>query len=278
MAAKEDSTVAAAYPHVVVRFRVVAGLLVASAVLAAGAAAAVTFDDDPRQPVVVEAAPFELRGDGDAEELAPVHRFLAGQAVVPELAAYDAPHPPVGASPVRTALNPTHEGFPLVVSVLDRSDDGAWVLVRLPQRPNGTTGWVRAADLQLWEVPNRIVVNLATHRLTVFDGDSDTVLFDTDVATGRPNTPTPVGDFHIDIVNPLGHHRVYGWGQLSVSGFSNVLERFAGGIGQIAIHGWNNDSVMGTASSNGCVRMRNADIARVAELAPLGTPVHVVPA
>jgi lipoprotein-anchoring transpeptidase ErfK/SrfK len=60
-----------------------------------------------------------------------------------------------------------------------------------------------------------------------------------------------------------------------VSGFSDVLERFAGGIGQIAIHGWNDDSVMGTASSNGCVRMRNGDIARVAELAPLGTPVRI---
>jgi lipoprotein-anchoring transpeptidase ErfK/SrfK len=128
-----------------------------------------------------------------------------------------------------------------------------------------------------WVVPNRIEVNLTTHRLTVFDGDTSTVLFDTDVATGAPRTPTPVGDFFIDIVNPLGGHSVYGWGQLSVSGFSDVLERFAGGIGQIAIHGWNDDSVMGSARSNGCVRMRNIDIARVAELAPLGTPVRIVP-
>ena len=62
-----------------------------------------------------------------------------------------------------------------------------------------------------------------------------------------------------------------------MSGFSEVLERFAGGIGQIAIHGWNDDSVMGRAASNGCIRMRNADIAVVAELAPLGTPVRIVP-
>jgi lipoprotein-anchoring transpeptidase ErfK/SrfK len=131
--------------------------------------------------------------------------------------------------------------------------------------------------VRTWVVPNRIEVSLTTHRLTVFDGDTDTVLFDTDVATGRPNTPTPVGDFYIDIVNPLGGHRVYGWGQLSVSGFSDVLESFGGGIGQIAIHGWNDDSVMGTSASNGCVRMRNVDIARVAELAPLGTPVRITP-
>ena len=53
-------------------------------------------------------------------------------------------------------------------------------------------------------------------------------------------------------------------------------QRFAGGIGQIAIHGWNNPSAMGRNVSNGCVRMNNADIARVAELAPLGTPVSIV--
>lgn len=229
-------------------------------------------DEEARRPLVVSAGEFELRGRGDASELVPVHRFAAGEAAVAELVAHDAP----GGAPVASAPNPTHEGYPLVVSVLERTEDGQWLHVRLPLRPNGTTGWVRAGDVHLWDVPNRIEVDVTTHRLRIYDGDSDVVLFETDVATGRPNTPTPLGDFHIDIVNPLGGHRVYGWGQLSVSGFSNVLERFAGGIGQIAIHGWNDDSVMGTASSNGCVRMRNADIARVAELAPLGTPVRIV--
>ena len=118
-------------------------------------------------------------------------------------------------------------------------------------------------------------LQLSTHTLTVYDGDSDTIRFQTEVAVGRGSTPTPTGDFYIDIVNPLGGHRVYGWGQLSVAGFSNVLQSFGGGIGQIAIHGWNDDNIMGSSVSNGCVRMRNDDIARVAELAPLGTPVHI---
>jgi lipoprotein-anchoring transpeptidase ErfK/SrfK len=34
---------------------------------------------------------------------------------------------------------------------------------------------------------------------------------------------------------------------------------------------------MGTSASNGCVRMRNGDIALVAALAPVGTPVRIVP-
>jgi len=257
------------------RFRLLLGLVLAVAVLGAGTAVAIAQQSEDREPLVVADAPFELRGTGDAAELVPIHRFTAGQAVVEQLAVYAGPEPVYGTPPFATLPNPTREGYPLIVSVLETSGD--WLHVRLPMRPNGTTGWIRASDVRTWVVPTRIEVNLTTHRLTVYDGDSDDVLFDTDVATGRPNTPTPVGDFYVDIVNPLGHHRVYGWGQMSVAGFSDVLERFAGGIGQIAIHGWNDDSVMGTAASNGCVRMRNVDVARVAELAPLGTPVRIVP-
>jgi len=265
-----------------VRPRAVVGLLCALAVaFGLGAAVGVAGRSDERHPLVVEAADVRLQGDGDAQAIVPVtappvRGFTAAEAVVGLLEGFAAPAPPPGTAPSVTAANPTHEGFPLVVSVIDRSADGSWLNVRLPQRPNGTTAWVRAGDLRSWDVPNRIEVSLTTHRLAVFRGDSGEVLYETDVATGRPQTPTPVGDFFIDIVNPLDGHPVYGWGQLSVSGYSDVLERFAGGIGQIAIHGWNDDSVMGSPSSNGCVRMRNDDIARVAALAPLGTPVRVV--
>jgi hypothetical protein len=256
---------------------IVLTLVLALAVCGVGAAAALTQQAEVREPVVVAAGDFAVRGTGDAAELVPVHRFYAAEALVPQLLAYSEPHPPADAAPIATLRNPTYEVHALVVGILDESDDGEWLYVRLPQRPNGLTGWVRAADVRQWSIPNRVEVTLSTNMLRIYDGDSDVVLFETNVATGRPNTPTPTGDFYIDIVNPLGGHPVYGWGQLSVSGFSNVLERFAGGIGQIAIHGWNDDSVMGTAASNGCVRMRNGDVARVAELAPLGTPVRILP-
>lgn len=226
--------------------------------------------------VVVVAPPFQLAGSGDARAIVPVHSFTAGSAIPGGLEVFAAPSPAAGTSPSFVQDNPTWEGFPLVVLVIDQSDDGAWSQVRLPRRPNGSTGWVRTSDLSLWEVPNRIEVSLSTHLLTVYRGTGDEVLYSTDVATGRPNTPTPLGDFYIDIVNPLGHHAVYGWGQLSVAGFSEVHYSFGGGIGQMSLHGWNNNSVMGQSVSNGCIRMRNDDIARVAELAPLGTPVSVV--
>ena len=68
----------------------------------------------------------------------------------------------------------------------------------------------------------------------------------------------------------------YGQFMLSIVGFSDVLKSFAGGRGQIAMHGWSDPSVMGKNVSNGCIRMRNADIVRLSELAPLGTPVEIL--
>jgi lipoprotein-anchoring transpeptidase ErfK/SrfK len=227
--------------------------------------------------VRVQPAEFEVRGSGDATAVVPVvSAFQAGQAVVPGLEAFAAPDPAPGTAPAFVAANPTHEGFPLVVSVVESSPAGEWLHVRFPQRPNGVSGWVRRSDLELWGLDNRIEVSVSQRSLRVLAGDTGAVLFETSVSVGSDVTPTPLGDFFIDIVNPLGGHPTYGWGQLSVSGFSDVLQTFEGGIGQIAIHGWNQPADMGRNVSNGCVRMNNDDIAVVASLAPLGTPVTIV--
>lgn len=257
------------------RLGLLGALIVLVGAIGVGAVVVGDRDDDP-QVLAVTAPVVEVRGTGDSTAIVPVHRFTAGEALVPALEVFEAPDPPAGTAPVSVSDNPTWEGFPLVVSVLERSADGAWLHVRLPQRPNGYSGWVRAAEVRTWEVPNRIEVSVGQNLLRVFDGDSTDVLFEATVGVGRGRTPTPLGDFFIDIVNPLGADRTYGWGQLSVSGFSEVHRTFGGGIGQIAIHGWNNPATVLGDVSNGCVRMRNEDIARVAELAPLGTPVQIV--
>ena len=76
-----------------------------------------------------------------------------------------------------------------------------------------------------------------------------------------------------DLANPNGP---YGTHQLSVAAFSNVLTSFGGGNGQIAIHGTNQPAKVGSAVSNGCVRMTNDDITRLVSLVPIGTPVEIV--
>ena len=68
----------------------------------------------------------------------------------------------------------------------------------------------------------------------------------------------------------------YGTYQLSVSGFSDVLQSFGGGNGQIALHGTNRPELLGQPVSNGCVRLSNDAINRLAWLAPTGTPVEIV--
>ena len=68
----------------------------------------------------------------------------------------------------------------------------------------------------------------------------------------------------------------YGPYALGLSAYSDVLTEFAGGAGQVGIHGTNDPSVIGQEVSAGCIRLRNEDIERLVPLLPLGTPVEIV--
>jgi len=168
--------------------------------------------------------------------------------------------------------NPTWEGLPLVFLVQQRQGD--WLEVQLNTRPNQTTAWVRAADVSLRTVTHRIVVSLAARSLTVYDGQ--TPVMEAQVAIGDPTTPTPRGNYYIDgAVRTPDPSGVYGPFQLSVAAFSEVLMSFGSGVGQIAMHGTNAPSLIGDAVSNGCLRMRNADITRLANTVEIGSPVQI---
>jgi lipoprotein-anchoring transpeptidase ErfK/SrfK len=171
-----------------------------------------------------------------------------------------------------TFSNPTWEGLPLVFLVQQRQGD--WLEVQLNTRPNQTTAWIRAADVALRQTTHRIVVSLASRSMTVYDGDS--VVMQAPLAIGDPTTPTPRGSYYIDgavrTPDPTG---VYGPYQLSVAAFSEVLMSFGSGVGQIAMHGTNAPGLIGSAVSNGCLRMNNADVTRLANTVEIGTPVQI---
>ena len=57
---------------------------------------------------------------------------------------------------------------------------------------------------------------------------------------------------------------MYGAWALGLSGYSDVLDHFGTGDGQIALHGTANPDNLGTAVSHGCVRVDNAVITRLA--------------
>jgi lipoprotein-anchoring transpeptidase ErfK/SrfK len=152
-----------------------------------------------------------------------------------------------------------------------------WLQVQISRRPNEALAWIHAADVGLRGVDNRIVIERDARQLTVYKGMTDQVLFQAPVATGTPKTPTPLGNFFIDIVVKLTNTRgVYGPFQLSVAAFSDVLQSFDGGPGQIAIHGTNRPDLIGKFVSNGCVRLNNDDITALQPLVPVGTPVQIV--
>jgi lipoprotein-anchoring transpeptidase ErfK/SrfK len=44
----------------------------------------------------------------------------------------------------------------------------------------------------------------------------------------------------------------------------------------IGLHGTSQPSSIGHDVSSGCIRLRNADITRLARLLPLGTPVRIL--
>ena len=197
----------------------------------------------------------------------PPQASVAAKAVVPRVKVYDRPDGRVS----RVLTNPTIEGQPLHALVRERQ--GVWLKVQLVARPNGATGWVRITNFSQYQTPYRIVVQRCSRKLTVYKFGQP--IWDRPVAVGKPNTPTPVGEFFVDFITPM-RCCAYGPVMLSVSGFSNVIFQFGkNGTGQIAIHGTSADWSVGKAASNGCVRMHNADVTALSQMVPAGTPVVI---
>ena len=55
----------------------------------------------------------------------------------------------------------------------------------------------------------------------------------------------------------------------------NPGTEFAGGDGQVGLHGTADPSSIGNAASNGCVRLPNEVVVALEALLPLGTPVTI---
>lgn len=169
-------------------------------------------------------------------------------------------------------------GQPLAYEVLETArdrDGNGWFRVRLPIRPNGSTGWVRARDVTTHRIHQRIVVDLSSHLLSYFR--RGTLLTRLTVAAGASSTPTAPGSYfvwaQVSYDNPAGPYGAYA---LGLSGFSRVLTEWPGG-GRLAIHGTADPSDIGRDVSNGCIRVYNPDLLQELRGVPLGTPVLIRP-
>jgi hypothetical protein len=148
-----------------------------------------------------------------------------------------------------------------------------WYRVELPVRPNGTTGWVRARDVDVGVVHTRIVVDLSERRLTFFR--SGQPVLSTPAAVGSTSTPTPTGRFYVDQrLIPADPEGPWGPAAIGVSAHSDVLRNWAQG-GPIAIHGTNEPFSVGRPVSHGCIRLANAVLEKLFWQTPAGTPVII---
>jgi lipoprotein-anchoring transpeptidase ErfK/SrfK len=181
--------------------------------------------------------------------------------------------PDTNAQPVTTLPKQTEYLLPRSFLVFDQYAD--WLHVYLPTRPNSSTAWIKASDVRVGPpLTYQIRVSLADKTLTLLHNGN--VEFTEPAAIGTDENPTPTGVFYytdpLDLANQPG--TAYGVFAIGLSGHSNTLSEFAGGDGQIAIHGTNDPGTIGTPVSHGCVRVNNDVILKLAKL-PLGTPVVI---
>jgi lipoprotein-anchoring transpeptidase ErfK/SrfK len=253
----------------------IAAALVAAFVVLAGALAAVVLVSGGDGPSRAARAPTRARPTVTTAVVTtpPQPPPLRGAATNgSDIAVFAAPDS--AAAPVDMLSAKTSYLLPRTLLAFDQQRD--WLRVYLPTRPNNSTGWIRAADVVVsapleW----RVRVSLAEHHLWLLH--NGVVEFDTGVAIGTPQYPTPTGLFYV--TDPIDLHDRpnlgYGVFAIGLSGHSDVLTEFGGGDGQIAIHGTNNPGDIGNDVSHGCVRVTNDAIERLSQL-PLGTPVEIV--
>ncbi|ADH70055.1 Putative L,D-transpeptidase YkuD [Nocardiopsis dassonvillei] len=237
--------------------RALTSLAAAAALVALTACSSATADEPASEEEPVDAA-----GNGvEGVEIATV----VGDGI-------DVHAEPGGEEVLHTLASPND--FGVERAFLVERNEGEWLQVLLPVRPNGSTGWVRSDEVWLTSTEYRVEVDTGDFAFTVFDGDEE--VRTGVIGTGEGETPTPEGRYYFtELLQPPDPEGPYGVYAFGLSGFSETLETFAGGPGQLAVHGTNDEDALGREISHGCVRVSNEDITWMAENLPIGTPVEI---
>ena len=152
-----------------------------------------------------------------------------------------------------------------------------WVHVRLAQRPNNSTAWVRSSNVTFSTTPYRIVINLKTLRLSLYrDG---ALVLSAPAGVGAPVDPTPTGEFFVAFREPPPSP-AYGAFVLVTSAHSPKISDWDGsGDAVIGIHGpLGGDAAIGTTGariSHGCIRLHEQALTNLQSVPP-GTPIDVI--
>ncbi|HVL97507.1 MAG TPA: L,D-transpeptidase family protein [Solirubrobacteraceae bacterium] len=190
-------------------------------------------------------------------------------------------------APVRTQPDPaapaitrlrfdTEDGLHEVYLALRSTLDGEgreWIEIRLPMRPNGTTGWVPRDALGRFHVVRTMLrIDRARLRATLYR--SGRRIWSAPVGVGKPSSPTPAGRFYIRerLRPPPG--TIYGALAFGTSAYSGLSDWPGGGV--VGLHGTDQPHLIPGRPSNGCVRVRDGALRRLGRLLPKGTPVRIV--
>lgn len=250
------------------RVLLAASLVAIGGTAGCGGSALESADPGPSTAITVT----EPSGGGqDAPPTTPSAQPVGADVARPagDVSVLDAP----GGTEVRTLTAETDFGSQRALLITDAQP--GWLQVLVPGRPNGLTGWIAEEGVEVRNVPMGIRVDLTARTLSL-NGPDGTML-ETPVAIGSPEAPTPTGTFSItDKLETGDDNSAYGPFALGLSGRSEVLTEFAGGDGQVGIHGTNAPDSIGQDVSHGCIRVPNEVIAGLNELVPLGTPVEIV--
>jgi hypothetical protein len=189
----------------------------------------------------------------------------------------DTPGSPAAGAPENQIVPGSWYGYPSILPIIASAPN--WIEVRLAQRPNESTAWIRQSAATIGVTPYKVVVDLATEHLSVFDNDKQ--IFDFPAGIGTPDDPTVTGNFFITMQVPPPDPG-YGPFVLVTSAHSDTITDWSdSGDAIIAIHGpidSYDDTLIGTtgaAISHGCIRLHDADLAQLSVL-PAGTPVDII--
>jgi L,D-transpeptidase catalytic domain len=185
--------------------------------------------------------------------------------------------PSVHASQVARLRLRTEDGPLETYLVLESRIDGTgrtWVRIRIPQRPNGRTGWVDRDGLgPLFAVTTMFRVDRRALRAALYKHGRR--IWSSRIGVGKPSTPTPAGRFWIRTrLKGLAGGTVYGPWAFGTAAYSALSEWPGGGV--VGVHGTNEPGLIPGRPSHGCIRIPNSNIRRLARLMPVGTPVHIV--
>lgn len=122
----------------------------------------------------------------------------------------------------------------------------------------------------------RIVINLASRLLTLYQGDVGIRMYP--IAPGAPDTPTPEGrrtvvdmEVNPEWIDPDDPKHIVPSGPDNPIGY-----RWIGIGGNYGIHGTNLPQAIGTYASHGCVRMNEKDVEDLFDHIVMGIPVDII--